>query len=115
MLTESLERIVGYGHEIGFHVNAITEAIRTGRDPLEIVAEAVGELRGYGHHVRGVVAHGDPLCYEHNYVNDEIFTESARPSYGPPGRQVGPVTLRPVSRREFGFDYDPNWLPRATT
>ncbi len=94
-------------------MNAITEAIRTGRDPLEIVEEAVSELRGYGHPVRGVVAHGDPVCYEHNFVNDEVFTESARSSYGAPDRQVGPLLLAPVSRKTFGFDYDPNWLSRG--
>ncbi len=113
LLEGSLERIAGCGHEIGFHVNAITEAIRTGRDPLEIVAEAVEELRGYGYPVRGVVAHGDEACYQHNFVNDELFTESARPSYGAPDRQVGPIRLASVSRAVFGFEYDPNWLPRG--
>lgn len=113
-LRASLEAIAECGHEIGFHLNAITAAIQTGRDPLEIVDEAVGELRGYGHTVRGVVAHGDPACYRFNYVNDEIFCESARPDWGQPDRHiVGNLRLRPVSRKWFGFDYDPNWLSRG--
>ena len=55
-LQAGLEVIAECGHEIGFHINAITEAIRTGRDPFEIAHEAVTELRGYGYDVRGVVA-----------------------------------------------------------
>jgi hypothetical protein len=55
-LQASLEVIADCGHEIGFHINAITKPlIGTGRDPLEIAAEAVGELRGYGYEVHGVV------------------------------------------------------------
>jgi len=112
-LRAALEVIADCGHEIGLHVNAIAEAISTGRDPLEIVEEAVAELRGYGHRVHGVVAHGDPACHRHKFVNDEIFAESARPSYGAPDREIAGVKLNPVPRARFGFDYDPNWLSRA--
>jgi hypothetical protein len=112
-LRAGLETIAGCGHEIGFHVNAITAALQTGRDPHVILYEAVSELRSYGHEVRGVVAHGDEACYRFRFVNDELFTESPRPDWGEPDRLVGNVPLRPVSRTVFGFDYDPNWLPRA--
>lgn len=113
LLERSLARIADCGHEIGYHLNAITAAIETGRDPLEYVADTLAELRGYGHTVTGVVAHGDPACYRHNFVNDELFVESPRPSYGPPSRIVGGVEVVPVSRATFGFDYDPNWLSRV--
>ncbi len=112
-LRAALVAIHGMGHEIGFHINAITEAIETGEHPLDIAYDAVDELRSYGYPVRGVVAHGDNACYEHHFINDEIFTESARPDYGAPDRVVGGVKLEPVSRSELGFDYDPNWLPRS--
>lgn len=113
-LKAALEVIAECGHEIGFHLNAITESLTTGRDPLAIVAEAVAELRSYGHKIHGVVAHGDQNCYLHNFINDEIFVESPRPDYGPPDRSIaGFVQLRPVPRAHFGFDYDPNWLPRG--
>ncbi len=112
-LHNALIAIHGMGHEIGFHINAITEAITTQGDPLEIAREAVDELRGYGYPVRGVVAHGDNACYDHHFINDEIFTESRREEYGRPDRIVGGVSLRPISRTELGFDYDPNWLPRG--
>jgi hypothetical protein len=112
-LQAALEVISECGHEIGYHLNAITTAIETGRDPVEIVEETVAELRGYGHTVTGVVAHGDNACYKHNFINDEIFIESPRPKYGAPDRLVGGVRLAPVSRAYFGFAYDPNWLKRA--
>jgi hypothetical protein len=113
-LQAALDAIAGYGHEIGFHCNAIAEALRTGRDPLDIATEAVEELRGYGHKVTGVVAHGDPLCYAERFVNDELFTESSRPDYGAPDRILGSdVRLMPVPRADLGLTYDPNWLSRA--
>lgn len=114
LLRRSVDRIAELGHEIGFHVNAISEAITSRRDPVEIVEEAVAELRSFGHPVSGVVAHGDPLCHQYGFVNDEMFLESARPLYGAADRTVaGIVPLRPVSRSRFGFDYDPNWLSRG--
>lgn len=114
-LQAALEVIADCGHEIGFHINAITAAIGTGRDPVEIAAEAVGELRGYGHEVHGVVAHGDQACYQYGFVNDELFVESRRPAYGAADRMIATPNLRlkPISRRGLGFDYDPNWLSRA--
>jgi hypothetical protein len=113
LLQAALEEIAGCGHEIGFHINAITAAIDTGRDPVEIVDEAVAELRGYGYDVTGVVAHGDQACYQHRFINDELFTESPRPDYGDPTRIVAGVKLDPVPRSRFGFAYDPNWLSRS--
>ena len=113
-LRAGLDAIAECGHEIGFHLNAITKALATGHQPLDILRRDLTELRGYGYPVRGVVAHGDNACYEHRFINDEIFTESRRPSYGDADRTIGGwLKLEPVSRTEFGFDYDPNWLPRA--
>jgi len=112
-LRAALEAIADCGHEIGFHLNAITAAIETGRDPVEIASEAVAELRGYGYDVRGVVAHGDRACYEHHFVNDELFIESRRPAFGQAYRKIGGVRLKPILRAQLGFDYDPNWLQRG--
>jgi hypothetical protein len=112
-LRVALDVIADHGHEIGFHCNAIAEAVRTGRDPLDIADEALHELRGYGHQVVGVVAHGDPLCHQHLFVNDEIFTDSPRPTCGLPDRKVGGVKLGPVPRALLGLEYDANWLSRG--
>lgn len=118
-LQAALERIADCGHEIGFHTNALATALRTGQDPAEIVAEALAELRGYGYPVKGVVAHGDHLCHAvpGGFVNDELFTECVRPTYGDPERtlehQGRQVTIRRVSWADFGLEYDPNWISRA--
>jgi hypothetical protein len=117
LLRTSLERIAGLGHEIGIHNNAVAEASQTGQDPVEILAAATDRLRSFGHTVRGTVAHGDPRCYGPGgqvvFVNDELFTECARPVYGPPSRQTGRVILEPVPLETFGLTYDANWLTRG--
>lgn len=117
LLQRSLERIAELGHEIGIHANAIAAALLTGRDPVEILAEAIAELRGYGYPVKGVVAHGDQLCYDAGFVNDEIFLDSIRPAYGDPNRELHyngvTIQLQPVLRSTFELEYDPNWLSRA--
>ncbi len=114
-LAAALDAIADCGHEIGFHVNAITAALKTRRDPIEILTEDLAELRSYGHPVTGVAAHGDHACYVYHFHNDEVFLESPRPAYGLPEREVSHIKLRPVSRESFGLEYDANWLPRQTS
>lgn len=106
------------GHEVGIHVNAIAEALRQRRDPHDILACALGELRETGVRVVGCVAHGDqPICREANFVNDELFVESRRPKMGHHERLVeweGVICpLQPVKREVYGLEYDPNWLSRG--
>lgn len=110
------ERLEELGHEVGLHINGIAEALRTNRDPRAIVREAVDYLRT-AVRVVGCVAHGDPLCHKAFFVNDEMFTESRRPNCGDSTRTISfegaRVKLHPVSRADFGFEYDPNWLSRG--
>jgi hypothetical protein len=117
VLRESLDIIAESGHNIGIHNDALTVALETGRDPNEILHEAVEELRRYGHEIRSTVAHGNQLCHVAKYVNDEMFEGCSRPDQGHPdrvlehrGRRV-PITPAPLS--EFGLDFDANWLPRG--
>lgn len=110
VLRPGLERIAEHGHEIGIHANALTVALVTGGDPAEILDEAIGKLRGWGHDIRGVVGHGDPMCYTAGFVNDEIFSECARPEMGAPDRRLRhgntTVDLAPRSLASFGLDYE---------
>lgn len=114
-LRSALEEIAGHGHEIGIHTNAITEAIHTGRDPHDILQDAIGQLRGYGHPVYGVAGHGDELCRRVGFVNDEIFTECARPEMGDPARTLiygnQHLTLDPMPLADYELVYETYRLP----
>jgi hypothetical protein len=109
-LRRSAERIAVCGHEIGIHANAVAEALRTGGDPAEILHEAIGELRSFGFPIRGVVAHGDGLCGDAHFVNDEMFVECARPAFGSPRRTLfhngRALTLNPTPLASFGLTYE---------
>lgn len=112
-----VERFVDLGHEVGIHVNALAEALLCDDDPHRILARAISQLRGAGVRVSGCVAHGDSLCHEVGFVNDEMFVESRRPNMGDPTRTLsfGRVHRRiePISRSVYDLEYDANWIPRA--
>ena len=105
------------GHEVGIHVNAIAEALRTRKPPHEILARALHDLRNAGVRVVGSVAHGDPLCHKAHFVNDEMFRECQRPMVGASDRLIeldGVICpLEPLSLSVYGLEYDANWLPRG--
>ena len=109
LLQRSLEVIAECGHEIGIHNDAITVALQTGRRPSDVLAEAVGELRSYGHTIRSTVAHGNARCHVDHYVNDEMFTECRRDAYG----DIGRLGFQAYPLSAFGLDFDANWLPRG--
>lgn len=115
LLRRSLEEIASLGHEIGIHSNAIAASLLRGGDPVDILAEAIDELRGYGYEISGTVAHGDRLCYAEDgsrvrFVNDEIFRECARPTIGEQGREIAGFPTARASLADFGLDYDANWI-----
>lgn len=113
-LPAALEHIADLGHEIGLHANGIAEALRGGGDPDEVLFSALERLRGWGHDVIGVVAHGDHLCGQFGFVNDEQFTECARPKMGDPDRWLSDVVqLRPRPLSDFGLEYESYRLGRA--
>lgn len=113
---ESCERIAVLGHEIGLHVDCLAEALKTGRDPYLILEDALDELRSYGLPVRGVVGHGNPICYrdkaedEPGFANDEMFVEHDR---GDQNRLLWRgehrLQLSPRPLADFGLDYDALW------
>ena len=114
---EAAMEMVGLGHEVGLHVNAVAEALRQRRhDPHAILVEALDVLRGVVD-VVGVVAHGDSLCRglggEVRFCNDEVFAECSRPDLGAADRSVDGVAIRPRPLSDYGLLYDANWLPRS--
>lgn len=109
-LREGLERIAALGHEIGIHVNAVAVALERGGDPHIHLEMALDRLRGWGHTVTGGAGHGDTLCHTCGFVNDEMFTDCARPEMGAPDRDLHyrdrTVTLEPRPLADHGLEYD---------
>ena len=109
------------GHEVGVHVNAIAEALRSRRSPEWILLEALGDLRSVGLRIEGCVAHGDELCRDQDgfvtFVNDEMFKECRRPSMGAAVRDVERagtvVRIEPQPLSDFHLGYDANWIGRG--
>lgn len=107
------------GHEVGIHVNSVADCIRNGYASPEFnLRLALWELRQEGPLVIGSVAHGDELCRRkgggYRFVNDEMFTECARPEMGEPDRIIEGTSLRlnPQPLSKYGLEYDSNRLPR---
>jgi hypothetical protein len=115
VLRESLDIIAESGHNIGIHNDALTVALETGRDPNEILHEAVEELRRYGHEIRSTVAHGNQLCHVAKYVNDEMFEGCSRPDQGHPDRVLEHrgrrVPITPARGRNRLMRLRPGGLP----
>lgn len=114
----ALEQIAALGHEIGIHANAIAAALTTGEDPAEILRDALGQLRGWGHDIVGVAPHGDEKCRHKDgsirFVNDEMFAECARPEFGAPDREIAPgLQLDPKPLADYGLAYETYRLPRG--
>ncbi len=114
----AVRRIADRGHEVGLHANGIAESIRTGDSPDRILADALVALRQDAV-VIGEVAHGDELCRDrdgggYRFVNDEMFSECARPEMGAPDRIIKgtSVKLDPKPLSTYGLQYDSNRLPR---
>lgn len=113
---ESLETIACLGHELGIHLDALAEALKTGRDPDVILDEALSTLRGWGFSIRGAAGHGNALCNrdaaegEPWFANDEQLSECQRPDYGSPDRLLWrgsrKLKLSPRPMADFGLDYE---------
>lgn len=114
-MVERLHEIQELGHEINFHNNAVATALRTGRDPIEILEEELDFLRGRGIDIVGTSTHGDALCGTLGVQNLELFAETVYPGRGGPrtveheGRRV---RLGDRSMAELGLRYEGYDLPR---
>jgi hypothetical protein len=115
-LEEAVREMSELGHEVGIHNNAIAEHVRTGRDPHEILKEATEQLRSYGVTVVGTVAHGDKLCREREFINDELFEECERFGdelwLGGGPHRIGAIPVERKPLAYHGLEYDSNWLHR---
>lgn len=71
-----VRQLEAYGHEVGLHVNVLTEWHVGVIDAVEArLAEHLGQLRASGVTVTGTSAHGDKRCYEDRFINYWIWKE----------------------------------------
>lgn len=110
---EGVRRIAEMRHEVGLHNNAITVWYETGRDPFEVLVQAVTELRAWsGSPVRSTAGHGDSACYTGRFVNYTMFEECpAKGAAWLPFKEVTGLDPRPLA--DFGFDFAGDHVPRA--
>lgn len=76
-LDSAVKIIASLGHEIGWHNNAITESIQTGKPLIRCIQDPLIRLRQYTT-VVGSASHGDPLCHTLRYLNYYAFKECGR-------------------------------------
>lgn len=114
-MVERCLEIQEMGHEINLHNNLVVTALRTGRDPYELLAEELDYLRSRGLRITGTSTHGDPLCGQAGFYNMELFSETVYPSRG--GRRFVEHEGRRVeigarSMADFDLEYEGYDLPR---
>lgn len=69
-LIDKLLQIQDYGHEIGLHLNVLTEWFEGQVDDVAAHLGAILEqLRSGGLEITGVSAHGDRSCYDNGFIN----------------------------------------------
>lgn len=76
LFDEKIRQLDDYGHEVGVHVNAISKWFRNEITDIEADLKVTLErLRGLGIKVDTISAHGDKLCYMHQFINYWCFSE----------------------------------------
>jgi len=75
-LIDKCLQLQDFGHEVGLHINLLTEWI-TGKidNPANRLEELLKPFREAGVTIEGVSAHGDNECYKHQYINYWCFKE----------------------------------------
>ncbi len=69
-------QIQDFGHEIGLHVNMLSEWMRGNVDDVyEELKNILDQLRRSGLDICGISPHGDRLCYEKQFINYWCFSE----------------------------------------
>ncbi len=112
-LIETAKSIQDKGHEINFHNNLVSVALRHGLDPLRLLEQELEFFRTNGIVIKGTSTHGDALCRELNYRNWELFKECCCDRFGGPRTLVyegergrTEVDLGLVSMSNLGLTYE---------
>jgi hypothetical protein len=108
LFRDQVRELQDLGHEVGIHNNFISEWYRTG---TMSIARSLGFLRSAGVDVFGTASHGDQLCYEHGFINYEVWTECYGKNSNRKPREKEPPWPR-FSLKEFGLEYEAYFLHR---
>lgn len=95
-LIAKCRQLEAYGHEVGVHVNVITEWVQGAiDDPAARLREQIEKLRAGGIGVVGVSAHGDKACYRHQFINYWLFRDfrSDDPAKNEAGRSAEGIVV----------------------
>lgn len=98
-LDTAIKIIASLGHEIGWHNNAITESIQTGKPLTRCISDPLERLRQYAT-VVGTASHGDPLCHTLRYLNYYAFKECGRHD------QFAFTPSNQYTLKQFGMKYE---------
>lgn len=93
------------GHEIAWHNNVITQWIKE-RDVKtidELIKEVLKEFSHHGFNIKGSASHGDKLCYEYGFVNNQVFTSF--PKVGLNGK-ANTLNYEQVEMEDYGLVYE---------
>lgn len=75
-LIDKCLQIQDFGHEVGLHLNVLTEWMDgTIDDVSQRLTSLIQPLHDAGVQITGISAHGDRSCYQHHYINYWCFKE----------------------------------------
>ena len=116
-----LRTMQAWGHEINFHNNLVSAALRTGVPVSDLLEQELRWLRTHGLQITGLCNHGDRLCRELNYRNWEIFKECENLSFGGPrmitydlDSSKRKVEVGHLEMADFGLVYEAYDIQRDT-
>ena len=110
---DKCKKIVGLGHEIGIHNNALEEYYRNNTPLIDSLAKPIDFLRNNGIEIKGVSSHGSMLCQEKGTFNFEIWQEfegSRLASLKQGERFCGEFDCERIKLSDLDLDYDASLL-----
>lgn len=96
---EQYRYIQSLGHEIAWHNNIITQWIQAGQQQSldYLIRKVLNEFTRHDFIIRGSASHGDSLCYQHKYVNYEVFTIAPK---------VNTLKYAQVNMADYALEYE---------
>jgi len=107
---KNCQKLQDMGHEVGFHNNLLTVAIKTGCDIKDAFEKELNYLKDNNINIFGIAAHGDYKCRSLDYTNYEIF-KGCSPPYKKKREVFRGIELHTLDLKDYGL-YEAYFLPR---